>query len=44
MDPDGILKGSNKNERKKKTAKMTGKKLAVYSNHKGMRSMPAAFL
>jgi len=35
MEPEGILKGSNKKDRKKKTAAMTGNKPAVQSNHQG---------
>src|SRR5690606_28049903 len=37
MDPDGILKGSNKKERSRKTTTITGKKLAQYSTHQGGR-------
>ena len=35
MEPEGILKGSNKNERKTNTAKITGNRPAVQSNHQG---------
>src|SRR3954469_10979733 len=35
IDDEGILKGSTRNERKKKTIRMTGKKLTEYSTHHG---------
>src|SRR5574338_1104595 len=35
MEPEGILKGSTTKERRKNTARMTGKKLAPYSTHQG---------
>jgi hypothetical protein len=38
IEPDGILNGSTTNERTTNTARITGKKLAVYSSHHGWRS------
>src|SRR5688572_33489606 len=35
MEPDGILKGSTRNERSRNTTRITGKKLIEYSTHQG---------
>ena len=35
IDPEGILKGSNRNERRKNTAMITGNSPAVQSSHQG---------
>ena len=35
MELDGILNGSNRNERSRNTIRMTGKKLTEYSTHQG---------
>src|SRR5688572_5606881 len=35
IEPDGILNGSTRNERSRKTIRMTGKKLFEYSTHHG---------
>src|SRR5690606_39033509 len=41
IDPDGILNGSTRNERSRKTIRMTGKKLTGYSIHHGTRASAA---
>ena len=38
MEPEGILKGSNRNERSTNTTTMTGKSPAVQSSHQGCMS------
>src|SRR2546428_11218629 len=38
FEPEGILKGSTRNERSRKTIRMTGKKLFGYSIHQGSLS------
>jgi hypothetical protein len=43
MEPDGILNGSTRNERSRKTIRITGKKLLAYSTHQGS-AMPAGRL
>src|SRR4026207_2354858 len=35
IEPDGILNGSTRNERRKNTIRITGKKLIEYSTHHG---------
>ena len=35
IEPDGILKGSNRNERSRNTARITGNRPAVQSSHQG---------
>src|SRR5487761_1988562 len=44
IDPEGILKGSNRNERSMNTARITGKKLFGYSTHQGSFSPIVRFL
>src|SRR5215211_895357 len=41
IDDDGILNGSTRNERRKNTIRMTGKKLFGYSIHHGSASSGA---
>jgi len=43
IDPDGILNGSTKNERRRKTTRITGKKLREYSTIMGSCSLGARF-
>ena len=38
IEPEGILNGSNRNERSRKTMRMTGNKPAVQSSHQGWAS------
>jgi hypothetical protein len=38
MEPDGILNGSNRNERSRNTTTITGNKPAVQSSHQGCMS------
>src|SRR3954462_2264187 len=38
IEDDGILNGSTRNERKRKTIRITGKKLTEYSTHQGCRA------
>src|SRR6266513_3049387 len=38
IELDGILKGSTRNERSRKTIRITGKKLIEYSTHQGWRA------
>jgi hypothetical protein len=44
IEPEGILNGSTRNERRKKTIRITGKKLAPYSTHHGSLASVARFL
>ena len=44
MEPEGILNGSTRKERSRKTIRMTGKKLTGYSIHHGTRASEARLL
>src|SRR5436853_7902042 len=43
IEDDGILNGSTRKERSRKTIRITGKKLAEYSTHHGCFAAPRRF-